>query len=298
MPLLKTDAPALENIDRWINSNPADLEDGTHLLYFWNYSCKCCRDRLELFQRIHEEHSEINVIGIHTPQFGFEKDEGNLEKAVEKLEINHAVAHDPQENVSEEYDMAYSNHSLVVDGGSIVHQQTHNMETRILVDKISEILGIEKEVEVSDLDQDVSPQEFFGYSRTSGLNQEGNHPGKKDYQLPDNRITGEVYLKGVWGQKKHYIEAKDSSELRFNFESSEVSLIADPDDGLRDIEVLVDGKPVSEEDAGEDLRVEDGQSYIRAKHPGLYNLFDAEHQKSEITLIPDKKTKLYALSFS
>jgi len=297
MPLLKTDAPALENIDSWINSAPINLEDGTHLLYFWNYSCKCCRDRLELFQRIHEEYSELEVIGIHTAQFGFERDERNLEKAIERLDIGHAVAHDAHENISEQYNLAYSNQALVVDEGSIVYQQTSKMETKELVDQISDILGIEKEVKTSDLDQDVSTQEFFGYSRTSGLNQEGNHPGKKDYRLPENRIKGEAYLKGLWEQTEHYIESKGNSELRFNFESSEVNLVVDPNDALRDIEVLVNGESVSEGDAGEDLRIENGRSYIRLKHPGLYNLFDSEHQESEIALIPDNKTRFYALSF-
>lgn len=297
MPLLKTDAPELNDIDRWINSNPVDLEDGIHLIYFWNYSCKCCRDRQKLFQRIHEEHSEISVIGIHTPQFDFEKDKRNLDKAVEKLDITHTVAHDSQKKISEEYDMAYSNQAVIVDEGSIAYQQTHKMEIKELVGKISEALGTEKEVDTSDLDRKVSSQEFFGYSRTSGLNREGNHPGEKEYRLPGNRTKGEAYLKGLWEQTEHYIEARDSSEVRFNFESSEVNLIVDPNDGLRDIEVLIDGEPVSEEDAGEDLRVEDGRSYIRANHPDLYNLIDSEYQKSEIVLISDEKTRFYALSF-
>jgi thiol-disulfide isomerase/thioredoxin len=297
MPLVKTDAPALENVDEWINSDPVDLDEGSHLVYFWSYSCKCCKDRLKLFQRIHEKYPEINVIGIHNPKFGFEKDGGNLRKAVQKLGINHAVVQDTQRNVSEEYNMAFSNQALIVSEGSIVYQQTGKIGIEDLVSKISEILEANKEVETSDLEQERSSQEFFGYSRTSGLNREGNHPGKKDYQLPQNRIEGETYLKGVWEQKEDYIEAKEDSKLFFNFESSEANLIADPNNGMRDIEILIDGEPVPEEKAGEDLRIEDGRSYIRVNHPDLYNLFDSKYQEYEITVIPDKKTRLYALSF-
>lgn len=297
MPLLKTEAPDLENIDGWINSTSIDLEDGVHLLYFWNYSCKCCRDRSNLFQKIHERYSELKVIGIHTPQFDFEKDKKNLEKAVEKLDMSHIFAHDSQQKVSDELNMAYSNQAMVVDGGSIVYQQTSSTELKKLLDKISELLGVDNEVEESELEREKTSQEFFGYSRTSGLNQEGNYPGEKNYQIPENRIKGETYLKGSWEQKEHCIEAKSDSELRFNFESSEVNLVVGPNEVLRDIEVLVNGKPVSEDAAGEDLRIENGRSYIRVKDPDLYNLIDSEYQSSEILIVPDKKTRLYALSF-
>jgi len=297
MPLLKTDAPALNNIDSWINSAPIDLEEGTHLLYFWNYSCNCCRQRIKLFQQINQQYSEIKVIGIHTPEFVFEQVEGNLRNAVDRMNIEHTIAHDIQGETSENYDMAYSNQAVIVDKGSIVHQQTNRMEGERLVEKVSEILETEKEVDISELDQDIPPQQFFGYSRTLGLNQEGNYPGKKNYRLPKNRKKEETYLKGTWEQTEYFIEAGDNSELWFNFESSEVSLVIDPNDSIRDIEVLINGEPVSEEDAGEDLRVEDGRSYLRSKHPDIYTVFDSDFQANEITLIPDKKTRFYALSF-
>lgn len=297
MPLLKTDAPALNNIDSWINSGPIDLEEGVHLLYFWNYSCNCCRQRIKLFRQINQQYSEIKVIGIHTPKFAFEQNERNLRKAVEKMDIEHAIAHDIQRKVFDNYDMAYSNQAVIVDEGSIVHQHTHKMENQRLVEKVSEILETENELDTSELDRDVPPQEFFGYLRTSGLNQEDNYPGEKTYQLPENRKKEETYLKGVWNQTEHYIEAGDNSELWFNFESSEVSLVIDPNDSIRDIEVLINGEPVSEEDAGGDLRVEDGRSYLRSKRPDIYTVFDSESRINEVTLIPDKKTRLYALSF-
>lgn len=296
MPLLKTDATALENIDSWINSNPIDLENGAYLIYFWNYSCNCCRDRLKLFQRIHHQHSEIEVVGIHTPKFNFERDETNLERSIEKLEITHKIAHDPEAEVLSDYNMAYSDQAFVIKQGEIVHQQTPRMETGKLVQKISDILET-KEVELNDVDQGKFVQRFLGYSRSSGLNEGPNHPGKKKYSLPEKRKKGHVYLKGSWEQKENYIEPGEGSELRFKTESSEINLVIDPNDGVRDIEVLVNGEPVPEEVAGEDLRVEDGWSYIRTSHPGLYNVVNSDSY-TEITLLADKKTRFYALSFN
>ncbi len=296
MPLLKKEAPDLNNVNEWINSAPINMEDGKYLLYFWNYSCGCCRERLDLFRHIHQKYSEIKVVGIHTPEFSFEEDEENLRSAVEKLDIDHPVAHDSIGRIFEDYNMAYSNHALVIDGGSIVFQHTRRMEDAELLQRFSEILG-DRKTDISKISRKRTSQEFFGYSRTSGLNEEGNYPGEKNYQLPENRKKKETYLKETWDQTKHYIEAKDRSELRCHVDSSEAGIIVDPNDGIKDISVLINGESVTEEEAGEDLRVEDGESYIRVKNPDLYSLVDSDRQKYEITLIPDKRTRLYALSF-
>lgn len=299
MPLLKTEAPDLEHVDNWINSGPINLEEGSHLLYFWNYSCNCCRERANLFQEIHENCSDIRVIGVHTPEFEFEKDGENLEKAVEKLEIGHHIAHDRRGAVLEDYSIAYSNQVIVVQEGSIVHQHNHRTDIEELEEKISEISEIEGSVEIPDINQagEIPPQIFLGYSRAEGLNQEGNHPGEKNYDLPENRKRDEVYLAGVWSQKEHYIEASENSKLKFKSESSKVNLVVDTNGGLRDIEVLMDGGPVPEKDAGEDLRVEQNRSYIRTNHPDVYNLIDSDRRESEITLISDRKTRFYAFNF-
>jgi len=298
MPFLNTEAPSLENVESWVNSDQVNLIDGTYLIYFWNYSCSCCRDRLALFEQIHQNYSEIKVVGIHTPQLSFENELGNLERAVEELGIDHAVAHDPEKNVSESYDMAYFNRAVIVEDGSIVFHQGHSRETKELLEKINDLARNQKEIETLDSSHERQSHEFFGYTKTSGLNQEGNHPGEKNYQLKKNRRVGQIYLKGIWDQRKDCIKAGKDSQIRFNFESSKVSVIADPNDGIRDIKVLVDGKPLSKQEAGKDIRIEKDQSYLRVKNPGIYQLIDSEHQNSEITLVVDKNTELYALSFS
>lgn len=295
MPLLQSDAPELE-VDTWINSKQVDLEDGAYLLYFWNYGCSCCRDRIEVFRRIHQSYPELEVVGIHTPQFDFEQDERNLEKVVEQLDLAHPVAHDSDGRISEAYNLAYFNQAIIVEEGTIVFQQNHRSDSKELLQELSKVLETEKEAEMPEIDE-VPPQKFFGYMRTSGLNEEGNYPGVKEYRLPKNRKKEKAYLKGEWKQTEQYIEAGEGAELRFNTEFSEINLLMDPNDSLRDIEVRVNGEPVDEEEAGEDLRVEDDRSYLRTSHPGLYNIVSSGQQEAEITLISGKKARFYCLSY-
>jgi len=301
MPLLKTEAPSLQDISKWINSDPLELEDeGLYLLDFWSYTCNNCRARVKKMQEIHEKYPEVTVVGVHTPDFEFERKSRNLEKAVEKLEIKYPVAHDSQKSTSRAYGTGYTVQTVLVHEGVMVYQQDRETGVDKLEDRISEILGTDKkglESEEKSSDQTVSPYTYFGYSRTRGLNQEGNHPGEKDYELPKTRKQDTVYLDGKWEQTEHYIEARKNSELKFNFRASEANLIIGPNDGIRDIQVQINGEPVSKEEAGDDLRLENGKSYLRVHHPDLYNLVDSEYKKSEITLVPDKKTRFYSFTF-
>lgn len=293
--MLKAESPSLEEVDKWFNSEPISLEEGRHVIYFWNFGCKCCRNRIEFFRHIHGRYSDVNVIGIHTPRFGFEKEQRNLEKAVRKLDIEHVIAHDSEGEILQKYELSHSNQVLIVEDGKVVHKHTQGIDRNSLLNKLSDNNEkVERNYEAQD---NLISQKFLGYHRSSGLNEEGNHPGTKDYKLPKNRSREEVYLKGRWDQKKDFIEAKKCSEVRFTVELSELDLVADPNNGLRDIEIFINGKTISEEQAGEDVRIEENRSYVRINNPGIYNLVEAEVQDSEITLVVDGKTKLFALSY-
>ena len=75
MPMLKAKAPSLDDADKWLNSEPKTLDKGINILYFWNFGCKCCRDRMRIFKHIQDRYASVDVIGVHTPNFDFEKEE-------------------------------------------------------------------------------------------------------------------------------------------------------------------------------------------------------------------------------
>ena len=98
-PLEGTLAPEFEGIDSWIGSDPvslASLQGKIILIDFWTYSCINCIRTLPYILEWQEKYGPLGlqIIGVHTPEFEFEKDFENVRAAVDRLEITYPVALD------------------------------------------------------------------------------------------------------------------------------------------------------------------------------------------------------------
>jgi len=92
-------APEFVGIDKWFNSQPlsmAQLRGQVVLIDFWTYGCSNCINTLPSLKRWHEQYKAqgLVVIGVHTPEFAFERDAGHLQAAMQRLGIGYAVAQD------------------------------------------------------------------------------------------------------------------------------------------------------------------------------------------------------------
>jgi thiol-disulfide isomerase/thioredoxin len=92
-------APEFQNIDNWLNSPPLKLEalrGQVVLVDFWTYTCINCLNHLPHVKEWHEKYKDkgLTVVGVHTPEFAFEKSTKNVKDAVQRLQIKHAVAQD------------------------------------------------------------------------------------------------------------------------------------------------------------------------------------------------------------
>jgi thiol-disulfide isomerase/thioredoxin len=92
-------APELGAVSGWLNSSPltlASLRGKVVMVEFWTYSCSNCIANLPYVNRWHAQYksSGLVVVGIHTPEFPFEKDAGNVATAVKRFAIEYPVAQD------------------------------------------------------------------------------------------------------------------------------------------------------------------------------------------------------------
>ena len=92
-------APNFVGIDRWLNSAPltlADLRGKVVMVQFWTYGCYNCVNTLPHVTRLYETYKDRGfvVVGIHTPEFSFEKSTGNVEAALKRHGIRYPVAQD------------------------------------------------------------------------------------------------------------------------------------------------------------------------------------------------------------
>jgi len=92
-------APDFQGIASWQNSPPLKIDalrGKVVLVDFWTYTCSNCLNQLPHVKEWHEKFKDqgLVVIGVHTPEFAFEKSTPNVQEAIRKLQIRHAVAQD------------------------------------------------------------------------------------------------------------------------------------------------------------------------------------------------------------
>lgn len=92
-------APEFAGIEQWLNSPPltmAGLRGQVVLIDFWTYGCVNCQRTLPHVNRWAAQYRErgLTVVGVHTPEFPFERPTRNVQAAMERLGVKHPVAQD------------------------------------------------------------------------------------------------------------------------------------------------------------------------------------------------------------
>ncbi len=121
-------APEFADIKGWLNSPPlrlSDLRGKVVFLDFWTYSCANCIRSIPSVMKLHDKYSSrgLVVIGVHTPEFEFEKDPGNVVSAVKRLEIRYPVALDSTNNTWKLYGDGYWPRQTLVDANGMVRYE-------------------------------------------------------------------------------------------------------------------------------------------------------------------------------
>lgn len=98
-PTSATKAPEFTGIEKWLNSEPltvAGQRGKVVLIDFWTYTCINCIRTLPHVRQWHEKYRDkgLVVVGVHTPEFAFEKSTGNVQAAIKRFGIGYPVAQD------------------------------------------------------------------------------------------------------------------------------------------------------------------------------------------------------------
>ena len=121
-------APDFVGINNWLNSdalNIADLRGKVVLVDFWTYGCVNCVNTLPYVTKLYETYKDKGfvVVGIHTPEFPFEKSAGNVQAAIKRHAIRYPVAQDNNYATWKAYQNRYWPAQYIVDRtGNIVFE--------------------------------------------------------------------------------------------------------------------------------------------------------------------------------
>ncbi|MGD9591057.1 MAG: cytochrome c biogenesis protein CcdA, partial [Candidatus Berkiella sp.] len=169
-------APDFEGISAWLNSTPltmASLKGKVVLIDFWTYSCINCIRTLPYITAWDKKYREdgLVIVGVHSPEFEFERKISNIEDAIKRFGINYPVAVDNGLNTWQAYHNLYwPAHYLIDKSGQVVYTHfgegaynitEHNI--KVLLDKNKASNTIESS-ENSPYESK-SPETYLGYFR-------------------------------------------------------------------------------------------------------------------------------------
>jgi thiol-disulfide isomerase/thioredoxin len=112
--------PDFQGISQWLNSPPltiAQLRGSVVLIQFWTFACINCQRTLPYVTQWHRQYADqgLQVIGIHTPEFGFERETANIQAAMQQHQITYPVPIDNDFQTWKAYGNSYWPHLYLAD---------------------------------------------------------------------------------------------------------------------------------------------------------------------------------------
>jgi thiol-disulfide isomerase/thioredoxin len=247
-------APELTGISAWLNSPPltvASLKGKVVLVQFWTYSCINCLRTLPYVTRWYEKYKDKGfiVIGVHTPEFAFEKQTGNVETAIKRFGITYPVALDNQYSTWNAYQNQYWPAEYLIDkSGRIVATQFGEGNYQQMDDAIARLVGDSlpyAKTDDPDLSAIGSPEMYFGTEKNGGaiVNSQNSRAGERFYTAPDDVALDRFALAGIWKlSNDNATSSADGGEIFLRFRAPKVNLVAGSP-SPQTLTITVDGKP-------------------------------------------------------
>jgi cytochrome c biogenesis protein CcdA/thiol-disulfide isomerase/thioredoxin len=233
-------APELKGIQNWINSKPlalSDLKGKVVLIDFWTYSCVNCVRTLPYITEWDRQYRDkgLVIIGVHAPEFEFEKKVANIKSAVARYGIGYPVAVDNNLETWVNYNNRYwPAHYLIDKNGQVVYTHFGEGDYGVTENNIRYLLGLKgkTETEPSSIEGmaavDQTPETYLGYERAQHFT--GNQPLQRNtisaYQPTISLPKHHWSLGGTWKVEGDKITAQGSDAVLYlNFTSRKVFLV-------------------------------------------------------------------------
>lgn len=283
----KGNAPEFTGIYKWLNLDQkklslSDLRGKVVLVDFWTYTCINCIRTLPYVTGWYEKYKDQGfvVVGVHTPEFEFEKKTENVQSAIKQYGITYPVAQDNDFATWNAYENRYWPAKYLVDrDGNIRYSHFGEGKYEETEKKIKELL----EETGAKIDEDIM--------RVEDQTPQGTQT--PETYLGRARMTpGSVKFEGEWIQEDEYSSSGKNSTLTIKFYAKKVFLVITPKNNGDKIKVILDGKSVEKMNAGDDVK--DGLVILDKDR--LYNLISLPQKGEHILRLefPDPQIKIFA----
>lgn len=316
-PSLKSDLPVLGTApefggnQRWFNTpgntplTLASLKGRVVLVDFWTYSCiNCIRTQpyLKAWDRRYRDKG-LTIVGVHTPEFPFEKDADNVEAAVKDAGIEYPVAQDNDFVTWDSYANQYWPAEYFIDGNGQVRfahfgEGDYGEKEQVIRDLLAEAGRDPGKGDSKASGQTVSsgvttPESYLGSARAQNFRNGLILDGVHDFGELKAPGQDELSFGGEWNISPEYATA-DGGRVELKFGAKRVFLVLGSPGEPRTMRVMLDGKPIPAADQGRDVK--DGT--VTVEDERLYSLVDMpDAGKHTLTLAPQSGIKAYAFTF-
>lgn len=251
-------APELVSGGQWFNSPPlklSELKGKVVLVDFWTYSCINCQRTLPYLRSWWKKYQDkgLVIIGVHSPEFEFEKDAENVQQAISDFDLSYPVMQDNEFTTWRSYNNHYWPAKYLIDKDGNI-RYTHFGEGKYdeteqkIQDLLAETGSDVSSVEVENPQYQIfsrTPELYLGYSRIEYFSSpEKPQPNRTatyttPSQLPENSFA---YV-GNWTIMSEYAAPSTGAQLHLNFEAKEVFLVARPKNGKSgEMNIFLDGE--------------------------------------------------------
>ena len=301
-------APDFMGITSWINSEPLSMEElrgKVVLVDFWTFTCVNCIRTYSHLKEWHQKYADrgLVIVGVHSPEFEFERLRENVVLSAEENSLTYPIAQDNEFETWQAFGNMFWPAKYLVDGWGKV-RYTHFGEGAYdeTEETIRQLLG-EAGADLSDITAGADPgpvpdaraitedpatlftrELYAGFVRNAVL--EGFYVAHQEYYETIGEMTtytdpGDhqnqfMYLQGPWlSGPESLVHARDTSDfedyIALKFSAVSVNAVIEPlGEGSFEVQVTMDGRPLTPEEAGADVVIKDGRSVFTVDGGRMY----------------------------
>ncbi|WP_068089947.1 cytochrome c biogenesis protein DipZ [Novosphingobium rosa] len=257
--------PGFNGASLWLNSQPltaADLKGKVVLVDFWTYSCINCLRTLPYVKGWAEKYRQAGlvVVGVHTPEFAFEKDPTNVRDAVKRLGVTYPVALDNNYAIWKAFNNEYWPAEYLIDAQGRIRAHMFGEGDDAAFEKLIQkvlaengasavpggtVQGMDQGIEAERSGQEQSPETYIGYARSQGFS---STPAVKQ-DSAETYALGGLQSDG-WGLEGRWTVGAENARLEqaggmiaYRFQARDLHLVLGPAAGGKPVRfrVTIDG---------------------------------------------------------
>jgi thiol-disulfide isomerase/thioredoxin len=228
------------------------------LVDFWTYSCINCIRTIPYLKTWYDAYKDkgLVIVGVHSPEFAFEKVSANVSRAMRDLGVTWPVVQDNDYSQWKAYGNKYWPAHYFIDAKGHVRYwhfgEGEYAESEAVIKELLAEAG-------STVDKNLvsappvrlaalTPETYLGYERGKGFASAVTPAPDKaiDYRPARVPAQGEWNLQGKWTISGQYIMPQSTGELWLGFDAKDVYLVAEPSNGGGSIDAYLDGAPTAD----------------------------------------------------